>query len=82
MNIDGKSIVEAFVKGDAEGAKDLIKKSLNESSSELVAAGAQYILQTAVDVYTDGTAEGDLSESNDEEDEDNQDDDGDDNEDE
>lgn len=55
-------IIAALVEGKAEDALALTKEHLKESSSDLMAAGTQYILQSAIDAYTDGTAEGDLNE--------------------
>jgi hypothetical protein len=57
-----KEIIAALVEGKVEDAAVLVKQHLTESSSALMAAGTQYILQTAIDAYTDGTADGDLNE--------------------
>uniref|UniRef100_A0AAU6W4M4 Uncharacterized protein n=1 Tax=Pseudomonas phage Cygsa01 TaxID=3138529 RepID=A0AAU6W4M4_9VIRU len=57
-----KEIIAALVEGKSEDALALAKVHLTESSSALMAAGTQYILQTAIDAYTDGTADGDLTE--------------------
>lgn len=68
-------IIAALNEGKAEDAAALVKEHLNESSSALMAAGTQYILQVAIDSYTDGTADGDLNEDekNDQETEENSD---------
>lgn len=59
-------IIAALTEGKAEDASALVKEHLNESSSALLAAGTQYILQVAIDAYTDGTADGDLNENDEE----------------
>lgn len=68
-------IIAALTEGKAEDAAALVKEHLKESSSALLAAGTQYILQVAIDAYTDGTADGDLNEDekNDQETEENSD---------
>ena len=65
-----KQLLESLVAGDEAAALALAKESLTESSSELVAAGTQYILQTAIDAYTNGLADDDLREGSDEDEDD------------
>ncbi len=63
-------IVDALIEGDVSLAKELVNKALTEGTSALVAAGTSYILQTAVNCYTDGTVnegEGDEEEDDEEE---------------
>jgi len=67
MSQAGK-ILEALASGNKDEALALAKLHMTESSSELIAAGTQYILQTAVDTYTDGTS-GDLNEEEEQEEE-------------
>lgn len=50
-----KEIVDALIEGDEAKAKELLNQAMNEGTSALVAAGTAYILQTAVNCYTDGT---------------------------
>lgn len=69
MSSKAPEILAALVEGKVEDATALVKQHLTESSSELMAAGTQYILQTAIDAYTDGSADGDLNESEEEEEE-------------